>query len=99
MKTAYIDLIKHALGLGCTISVWDGGAWQVKRSTSYKAIKDAIESVEEAQLRIRDSEGNNIGWALVIPYGVEPDETVADFSGEFVYTWWDKFSPQFVYDF
>jgi len=96
MKKAYIGLIKHALGLGCTISVWDGEAWQEKRSTSYKAIKDAIESVEEAQLKIRDAGGNYLGWALIIPYGVEPDETVADTSGEFVDIWWKQHFPEFA---
>ena len=96
MRNAYKDLIKYALGSGCTVSVWDGGEWQVKRSTSYKDIKDAIESVEEAQLRIRDAEGNYLGWALIIPYGVEPDETVADTSGEIVDIWWNKFFPQFA---
>ena len=96
MVTAYFNLIKYTLEHNCTISVWDGEGWQVKRSKSYKAIKEAIQSVEEAQLRIRDAEGNYLGWALIIPYGVEPDETVADTSGEFVETWWNKFFPEFA---
>lgn len=81
MQKAHLNLIKYALTQGCTISVWDGEEWQVKRSTSYKAIKDAAESVDESQLRIRDSEDNIVGWALVIPdCTFEPDEYVVDYS-------------------
>jgi hypothetical protein len=65
MQKAHLNLIKYALAQGCTISVWDGEEWQVKRSTSYKDIKDAAESVDESQLRIRDSEDNKVGWALL----------------------------------
>jgi hypothetical protein len=80
MKTAYLVLIKNALARGLTISVWDGGEWQVKRSSSYQAIKEAIESVEVAELRLRDQEGKEVGWAMIIPFGLEPDETVADYT-------------------
>jgi len=76
---AYKHLIKHALSMGCTVSVWDGGEWQVKRCTAYKAIIDAIESVEEAQLRIRQQDAV-IGWALVSAFGLEDDETVVDYT-------------------
>ncbi len=80
MKTAYIYLVKTALAHGYTVSVWDGEAWQVRRSTSYQAINEAIKSVEEAQLRFRDSSGQVVGWALVSAYGLEPDETVMDYT-------------------
>jgi hypothetical protein len=81
MQKAHLNLIKYALTQGCTISVWDGEEWQVKRSTSYKAIKDAAESVDESQLRIRDSEDNVVGWALVIPdCTFEPEEYIADYA-------------------
>lgn len=77
---AYKYLVKAALADGHSVSVWDGEEWQVKRGTGYKAIVAAIESVEEAQLRIRLGTDDNrvIGWALVIPFGMEDDETVAD---------------------
>lgn len=76
---AYKHLIKHALNLGCTISVWDGEEWQVKRSTSYKAIVEAVESVEEAGLRIRQKD-EIIGSASVSAFGLEDDETVVDYT-------------------
>lgn len=78
MKNACKQLVTFALNKDCTVSVWDGEEWQVKRSTSYKAIIDAIKSVEEARLRIRDHNGNEIGTALVSLYGLQPDETVID---------------------
>jgi len=76
---AYKYLVKAALADGHTVSVFDGEEWPVKRSTDYKAIIEAIESVEEAQLRIRSGD-QVIGWALIIPFGLEDDETVADHS-------------------
>lgn len=77
---SYKSLVKFALAKNCVVSVWDGEEFQVKRSNAYKAIVDAIESVEEADLFIRNAEGKNVAWALIIPFGVEDDETVADTS-------------------
>jgi len=85
---AYRHLVRHALSQNCTVSVWDGEEWEVKRSKSFKAIVDAIESVEEAQLRIRDIDANYKGWAMVSASGLEPEETVIDFSdNEFMNEW------------
>ena len=75
---AYKHLVKFALKAGHTVSVYDGEVWEVKRSTGYKTIIDCIESVEIATLRIRDAQGEKIGWASVIPFGLEDDETVCD---------------------
>ena len=79
MRKAYLTLIKNALSKDLTISVWDGEEWQVKRSTSYQDIKDAIESVEIAELRIRDKDKNVLAWAQIIP-DLDPEETVADYT-------------------
>jgi len=85
---AYKHLVRYALNAGHTISVFDGEIWEVKRSTKYKTIIDCIESVEEAQLNIRDANGNPIGWALVSAYGLADDETVIDFGcNEFMLGW------------
>lgn len=77
---AYIALIKTALRNGFTVSVWDGEEWQVKKSAKFRAIVEAVQSVEEAELRFRNSDGEIVGWALIIPFGVAPDETVADYT-------------------
>lgn len=77
MKT-YKSLVKFALAKNCVVSVWDGEEYPVQRSSAYKAIIEAIESVEMAELIIRDAEGAKVAWAMIIPFGVEDDETVAD---------------------
>jgi hypothetical protein len=85
---AYKHLVKHSLAQGHTISVWDGEEWQVKRSTSYKEIVDAIESVEEAEMTIRDIEGNKEAWVLIGAFGLADDETVMDHSdNKFMQEW------------
>lgn len=96
MKTAYIDLVKTAIKQGYTVSVWDGGEWQVKRSKSLKAIMEAVKSVEEAQLRIRNGD-EVVGWARVSIYGVDPEETVIDTSdNDFMNAWWDSYESTLV---
>ena len=76
---AYKALVKFCNANNATVSVWDGEEWQVKRSVGYQSVIDAIESVEVAELRIRDQEGNIIGWAQIIP-DLEDDETLADYT-------------------
>ena len=71
--------IKSILADGHMISVWDGEEWQVKKSSSYKAIKDAVDSVEESELVIRTKEGEKLGWAHIIDQGT-PDETVSNYT-------------------
>ncbi len=80
MQQAHLNLIKFTIAANHTVSVFDGEVWEVKKSTSYKAIKDCIDSVEESQLRIMDASGNSIGWAHIIVGGMEPDETVVDYT-------------------
>jgi len=93
MKNACKQLIKFALNKECTVSVFDGEEWQAVRSSSYKDIIEAIESVEEAFLTIRDKDGEVVGKAVVSLYGLEPDETVMDSS---VNAFFDE-ADQFVY--
>ena len=80
MKKAYRNLVAYALANNCTVSVWDGEEFQVKKCTSFKRIVEAIESVEEANLKIRYNGDEVVGFALVSAYGLAPDETVIDFS-------------------
>jgi hypothetical protein len=79
MKKAYLEIIKNALAKDLTISVHDGGEWQVKRSTGYQEIKEAIESVDISELRLRDKAGEVVGWAQIV-LDCEPDCTVSDFT-------------------
>ncbi len=81
MQKAHLNLIKYALSSGCAISVWDGGDdWEVYKSTSYKAIKDAIEAVEEAEIKIYKND-DYVGWARIIfDWHQEPDEIVSDYT-------------------
>jgi hypothetical protein len=79
MKNAYRELIREGLRLGYTCSVWDGGEWQVKRSRSLAACVAAVRSVDEAELRFRDTVGMPVGWALVSDScDLTPEETVID---------------------
>ena len=90
MQKAFEHLVEYALSKNCTCSVFDGEEWQVKRSTDIVEIVDAIESVDEARVRIRNSAGESLGSALISAYGLMPDETVIDHSDtEFMQEWWD----------
>ena len=81
MRTAYRELIRAGLAAGFTCSVWDGAAWQVKRSRKLSECVDAVRSVDEAELRFRDIDGDLIGWAVVsAAVDLEPEETVIDHS-------------------
>ena len=94
---AYKHLIKHAIAMGYSCSVWDGEEWQIKRSKAYREIVDAVKSVDEAELRIRDKEGNKVGWALVSTYLLEDDETVLDYTcNEFMENWFAEYEKTVV---
>lgn len=80
MKSAYKELVMFALNNNHTVSVFDGEEWPVKKSRKYFDILEAIESVEEARVIVRNEAGDKLFWALIIPFGVEPDETIADCS-------------------
>lgn len=76
---AYKTLVKKALDKDFTVSVWDGEEWQVSRSKIYDDIVDAIESVDFSELRIRDKDGNYLGWASIV-MDCEPEAMVSDFT-------------------
>ena len=85
---AYKHLVKHALAQGHVISVWDGEEWQVSHSTGYQNIIEAIESVEEAFVKINDTTVHTVARALVSAYGLADDETVIDYSdNKFMQEW------------
>jgi len=84
-KPAYVLMVNELIAGGYTISVWDGDEWATRRSTNKVETLEAIEAVEEAELRVFEPDtctgrGKQVGWALVSPYGVAPDETVVDYT-------------------
>jgi len=87
---AYKHLVKFALKNNCTVSVFDGECWDVKRSKSYKEIIDSINSVELAELRIRQGD-EIVGWASVMDcLNFEPEETVIDYTITPFMNAWDE---------
>lgn len=89
---AYKHLVRYSLNAGHNVSVFDGEAYEIKYSTKYKEIIDCIESVEEAEIFIRDSNGKKIGWALITPFGVDDEETVCDYTiTDFMEKWNDTY--------
>lgn len=78
---AYKHLVRYALNAGHAVSVDDGGDdFEIIRGRDYQPIIDCIESVEQAQIVISDQNDKQIGWALVMPYGVDDEETVCDYT-------------------
>lgn len=86
---AYKNLVKYTLAKGYTVSVFDGEEWAVTQSTGYNEIIEAIESVEEAELNIRDVENTKrMAWVRVSAFGLEDEETVVDHTvNEFMDAW------------
>ena len=95
MQKAYKHLVAYALGQGLVVSVFDGEEWQLKKSKDAKAICDAIESVEEASIIIRDADPFITAYtarALVSAFGLGPDETVIDHTdNEWMDEWWAEY--------
>jgi hypothetical protein len=94
MQKAYRNLVEYALGQSLVVSVFDGEEWAVKKSKDAKAIFDAIESVEEANIVIRGREFRTAS-VLVSAYGLGPDETVIDYTdNEWMEEWWQQYKKQ-----
>ena len=68
---------------GYEITVEHGEEYSLERSRDFIDIINEIEGVEEAKI-FAHKHGDCVAcaWALITPYGVEHDETVADHSTE-----------------
>lgn len=71
-------LVRELLDHGFRISVHDGEAWALKRSTSAKDIIEALRSTDSDTLVARDAEGISKGVVQLI-WGNDID-VVADYS-------------------
>jgi hypothetical protein len=84
MKADYVKLVDLILSRGHCVSVDTGGDEpDVIQSTNRAEILMAIESVEMAELFVYEPDGARwrfVFWAQIIPFGVAPDETVADYT-------------------
>jgi hypothetical protein len=88
MKSEYVNLVDLILSRGHYIDVDTGGDEpDVCMSTNRAEILMAIESVDMAEITVfvkRSGDGwsryEPVFWAQIIPFGVAPDETVADYT-------------------
>lgn len=61
-------VVKEALRNKLTISVWEGGAFCLKKSSSYRSVMSAIMSTDSDEFRLRNEAGDIVGWVQFI-YG------------------------------
>lgn len=62
-----------------------------------QSILDEINSVELCNVNILDKDNEYIGYFLIVPYGVDDDETIADYSAvEFMDQHWKLLETQGV---
>ena len=68
---------------GYAVTVFDGAEYSLKRSRDLIDIINEIEGVDEAEIFAHKHGDNKThAWALITPFGVAHDETVADHSTE-----------------
>jgi hypothetical protein len=88
-----VDLI---LDRGLTISVYDGGDWPLKRSTSSAEVLDAMGSTDSDTLRLRDTNGDVVA-NFVLVYGNSPGDLICDHSAndlaEGIWSAWSAVHP------
>ena len=72
-------LVDRALAAGYTISVYDGGAWPLKRSSNRVDILAAMYSTDSDTLRFRLPESGNIVGSIMLVYG-NGAEVVCDYT-------------------
>lgn len=72
-------LIVAAKAKGFTLSVFDGEEFAVKRSQDEKLILEAVESVDESSILVRDKDGVKLGSILIIlGNAADGSEVIAD---------------------
>lgn len=64
---------------GCTISLFDCEEWTVRRSQDKTTIIQAMFTTDEDTIRVRDAEGNNLGFFYFI-YGNSGWDVISDYA-------------------
>lgn len=82
-KPSYECFVDNALAAGLVLSVGDEEGFTLKRSADKAQIMEYIQSFDTCTVNVRDIGGTKQGWATVCP-GLAPDETLADWSDNFV---------------
>jgi hypothetical protein len=72
-------VVRAALKAGYTVSIFDSEEWAVKRSTSYRAVMDNMMQTDEEVMRLRDKEGNNMGFIFFV-YGNDGYDVICDYA-------------------
>jgi hypothetical protein len=72
-------LVADALVLNCTVSVYDGEEWTVKRSSKLREIIAALRTTDEDVLQFRNADGRPVGKVWLV-YGNMPYEVISDHS-------------------
>lgn len=70
-------IIKEALAVGITVSVYDGEEWTVKNSEKLSDIMKAVMTTDEDTLRFNTCSGERIGDVLLV-YGNDGWDVIAD---------------------
>jgi hypothetical protein len=65
-------LVRQAIKLGYSLSVYDGEEWTVKKSRDYAAITAALGTTDCDVLRIRQDTGNALG-SITLIWGNDED--------------------------
>lgn len=71
-------VVKNAISLGYTVSLFDSEEWTVKRSSNVAEVMEAVQSTEEDTLAFR-KDGEHVGSVWLI-YGNSASEVMADWT-------------------
>lgn len=72
-------LVKAILAKGCSISVYNGEAFETSYSTDHNHIIKNIWATDIDELYIYDANGVNVGWFFIV-YGNDPEDLINDYS-------------------
>jgi hypothetical protein len=74
-------LVRALLAKGWAISVFDSEEWACKRATSFDVVWGAMGETDDDTLRVRDSDGANLGFVQLV-WGNGAEDLIADCSAD-----------------